>query len=111
STGLGDEGGFAPDLESNRQALEVIVEAIEKAGYTVGDQIALGLDVASSEFYSDGAYTFEGEKRDASAMTDYYAKLVEDFPIISIEDPLYEQDWAGWTELTAHLGDKVQLVG
>lgn len=111
STGLGDEGGFAPDLESNRQALEVIVEAIEKAGYTVGDQIALGLDVASSEFYQDGAYTFEGEQRDASAMTEYYAQLVADFPIISIEDPLDEQDWAGWTELTAKLGDKVQLVG
>lgn len=110
-TGLGDEGGFAPDLESNRQALEVIVEAIEKAGYTVGDQIALGLDVASSEFYNDGAYTFEGEQRDASAMIDYYAKLVEDFPIISIEDPLDEQDWTGWTELTARLGDTVQLVG
>ena len=110
-TGLGDEGGFAPDLESNRQALEVIVEAIEKAGYTVGDQIALGLDVASSEFYNDGVYTFEGEQRDAAAMIDYYAKLVEDFPIISIEDPLDEQDWTGWSELTAKLGDTVQLVG
>ncbi|GAA4108306.1 phosphopyruvate hydratase [Enteractinococcus coprophilus] len=110
-TGLGDEGGFAPDLDSNRQALEVIVEAIEKAGYTVGDQIALGLDVASSEFYNGGVYTFEGEQRDAAAMVDYYAELVEDFPIISIEDPLDEQDWAGWTELTAKLGDKVQLVG
>ncbi|HEY4535440.1 MAG TPA: phosphopyruvate hydratase [Enteractinococcus sp.] len=110
-TGLGDEGGFAPDLDSNRQALEVIVEAIEKAGYTLGDQIALGLDVASSEFYNDGVYTFEGEQRDAAAMIDYYASLAEDFPIISIEDPLDEQDWAGWTELTAKLGDKVQLVG
>ena len=110
-TGLGDEGGFAPDLESNRQALEVIVEAIEKAGYTVGDQIALGLDVASSEFYNDGVYTFEGEQRDAVAMIDYYAKLVEDFPIVSIEDPLDEQDWTGWSELTAKLGDTVQLVG
>ncbi|HJF13430.1 MAG TPA: phosphopyruvate hydratase [Enteractinococcus helveticum] len=110
-TGLGDEGGFAPDLESNRQALEVIVEAIEKAGYTVGDQIALGLDVASSEFYNDGVYTFEGEQRDAAAMIDYYAKLVEDFPIVSIEDPLDEQDWTGWSELTAKLGDTVQLVG
>lgn len=110
-TGLGDEGGFAPELDSNRQALEVIVEAIEKAGYTVGDDIALGLDVASSEFYSDGAYTFEGEKRDAAAMIDYYAQLVEDFAIISIEDPLDEQDWDGWTQLTAKLGDKVQLVG
>lgn len=110
-TGLGDEGGFAPDLESNRQALEVIVEAIEKAGYTVGDQIALGLDVASSEFYKDGSYTFEGQQRDAAAMIDYYAELVADFPIISIEDPLDEQDWAGWTDLTARLGDTVQLVG
>lgn len=110
-TGLGDEGGFAPELDSNRQALEVIVEAIEKAGYTVGEDIALGLDVASSEFYSDDAYTFEGEKRDAAAMIDYYAQLVEDFAIISIEDPLDEQDWDGWTQLTAKLGDKVQLVG
>ena len=110
-TGLGDEGGFAPDLESNRQALEVIVDAIEKAGYTVGEEIALGLDVASSEFYNDGSYTFEGEQRDAAAMIDYYAQLVEDFPIISIEDPLDEQDWAGWTDLTARLGDTVQLVG
>src|SRR5699024_9788151 len=110
-TGLGDEGGFAPDLASNRQALEVIVEAIEKAGYSVGDQIALGLDVASSEFYNDGAYTFEGEQRDATAMINYYAELVNDFPIISIEDPLDEQDWEGWTELTTKLGDKVQLVG
>ncbi|WP_022869349.1 phosphopyruvate hydratase [Yaniella halotolerans] len=110
-TGLGDEGGFAPELDSNRQALEVIVEAIEKAGYTVGDDVALGLDVASSEFYSDGAYTFEGEKRDAAAMIEYYAQLVEDFAIISIEDPLDEQDWEGWTQLTAKLGSKVQLVG
>ncbi len=110
-TGLGDEGGFAPELDSNRQALEVIAEAVEKAGYTLGEQIALGLDVASSEFYNDGAYTFEGEQRDAAAMIDYYAKLVEDFPIISIEDPLDEQDWTGWTELTAKLGETVQLVG
>ena len=110
-TGLGDEGGFAPDLESNRQALEVIVEAIDKAGYTVGDQIGLGLDVASSEFYSDGVYTFEGEARDAAAMIEYYEQLVADFPIISIEDPLDEEDWAGWTDLTAKLGDTVQLVG
>lgn len=110
-TGLGDEGGFAPELDSNRQALEVIVEAIEKAGYTVGDDISLGLDVASSEFFIDGAYAFEGEQRDAAAMIDYYAQLVEDFPIISIEDPLDEQDWEGWTQLTAKLGEKVQLVG
>src|SRR5690625_1382229 len=111
STGLGDEGGFAPDLESNRQALEVIVEAIEKAGYTVGEQIAMGLDVASPEFYYVGAYHCEGQQRVDAAMIDYYAQLVEDFPIISIEDPLDEQDWAGWTELTAKLGNTVQLVG
>src|SRR5699024_8263627 len=92
-TGLADEGGFAPNLDSNRQALEVIVEAIEKAGYTVGEQIALGLDVASSEFYNDGTYTFEGQQRDAAAMIEYYAELVNDFPIISIEDPLDEHDW------------------
>lgn len=110
-TGLGDEGGFAPELESNRQALEVIVEAIQKAGYTLGEDISLGLDVASSEFFTDGAYSFEGEQRDAAAMIDYYAQLVEDFPIISIEDPLDEQDWEGWTQLTAKLGEKVQLVG
>jgi len=110
-TGLGDEGGFAPELESNRQALEVIVEAIKKAGYSLGDDIALGLDVASSEFYTDGAYTFEGSQRDAAAMVDYYVQLVDGFPIVSIEDPLDEQDWEGWTQLTAKLGDKVQLVG
>lgn len=110
-TGLGDEGGFAPELDSNRQALEVIVEAIEKAGYSLGDEIALGLDVASSEFYDNGEYTFEGSKRDATAMTEYYAQLVDDFPIISIEDPLDEQDWEGWTQLTARLGDTIQLVG
>lgn len=110
-TGLGDEGGFAPELDSNRQALEVIVEAINKAGYTAGQDVALGLDVASSEFYNDGAYAFEGEQRDAAAMIDYYSQLVDDFPIISIEDPLDEQDWEGWTQLTAQLGDKVQLVG
>lgn len=110
-TGLGDEGGFAPELDSNRQALEVIVEAVEKAGYSVGDDIALGLDVASSEFYDNGEYTFEGSKRDATAMTEYYAQLVDDFPIISIEDPLDEQDWEGWTQLTARLGDTIQLVG
>src|SRR5699024_11848515 len=109
--GLSDEGGFAPDLDSNRQALEVIVEAIQKAGYSVGDEIALGLDVASSEFYNDGTYTFEGQQRDAAAMIEYYAELVNDFPIISIEDPLDEQDWQGWTDLTDKLGETVQLVG
>src|SRR5699024_4001414 len=110
-TGLGGDGGFAPELDSTRQALAVVVEAMTKAGYSLGDDIALGLDVASSEFYTEGAYTFEGSQRDAAAMVDYHVQLVDDFPIVSIEDPLDEQDWEGWTQLTAKLGDKVQLVG
>lgn len=111
STGLGDEGGFAPNLPSNRTALDLIVTAIEKAGYKPGADVALALDVASSEFYKDGAYVFEGENRTAEQMADYYAELVEAYPLVSIEDPLYEDDWAGWKNLTERLGDKVQLVG
>ena len=111
STGLGDEGGFAPDLESNRAALDLILDAIKAAGYTPGEQIALALDVAASEFYSDGTYTFEGEKRDAEWMTNYYAELVEAYPLVSIEDPLNEEDWDGWAHITEKLGDAVQLVG
>ncbi|KGF21020.1 phosphopyruvate hydratase [Arthrobacter sp. HMSC06H05] len=111
STGLGDEGGFAPNLPSNRTALDLIVTAIEKAGYTPGADVALALDVASSEFYKDGVYVFEGENRTAEQMADYYAELVEAYPLVSIEDPLYEDDWAGWKNLTERLGDKVQLVG
>jgi len=111
ATGLGDEGGFAPDLPNNRAALELIVEAIGKAGFKVGKDIALALDVASTEFFANGAYSFEGTKRSAAEMSAYYAELVAAFPLVSIEDPLAEDDWAGWTHLTAELGDKVQLVG
>jgi enolase len=111
ATGLGDEGGFAPDLESNRAALDLILEAIEKAGYTPGTDIALALDVAASEFFDDGSYAFEGGTRSAEEMTDYYAQLVEDYPLVSIEDPLHEDDWAGWTALCGRLGDRVQIVG
>ncbi|MFJ2618761.1 phosphopyruvate hydratase [Glutamicibacter sp. NPDC087344] len=111
STGLGDEGGFAPNLPSNRAALELITEAIKRAGYTPGADIALALDVASSEFYENGAYQFEGEARSAEQMSDYYAALVADFPLVSIEDPLDENDWDGWKTLTDAIGDKVQLVG
>ncbi|GAB4099021.1 phosphopyruvate hydratase [Sinomonas halotolerans] len=111
STGLGDEGGFAPNLPSNRAALELITEAIEKAGYTPGKDIALALDVASSEFFQDGAYQFEGKSLSASEMSAYYAGLVADFPLVSIEDPLDENDWEGWKILTDTIGDKVQLVG
>ena len=111
ATGLGDEGGFAPSLSSNRAALDLIVTAIDKAGYRLGSEVALALDVASSEFCTDGVYTFEGEQRTAQEMSDYYAELCEAFPIVSIEDPLDENDWDGWIGLTSQLGDKVQLVG
>jgi len=111
STGLGDEGGFAPELENNRAALEIILEAISTAGYKPGEDVALALDVASTEFYENGKYNFEGKARDASEMAEYYASLANDYPLVSIEDPLAEEDWAGWTELTAALGDKIQLVG
>lgn len=111
STGLGDEGGFAPNLESNRAALDLIVEAIKQAGYVPGKDIALALDVAASEFYKDGKYEFEGQSRSAAEMTDYYAELVDAYPLVSIEDPLFEDDWAGWKTLTDRLGAKVQIVG
>ncbi|MBL1066207.1 phosphopyruvate hydratase [Streptomyces sp. 7-21] len=111
STGLGDEGGFAPSLSSNREALDLIVEAIQKAGYTPGQDIALALDIAATEFFSEGSYRFEGTTRSASEMTDYYAELVEAYPLVSIEDPLSEEDWDGWTALTARLGDRIQIVG
>ncbi|HSI27204.1 MAG TPA: phosphopyruvate hydratase [Aeromicrobium sp.] len=111
ATGLGDEGGFAPSLESNRAALDLIVIAIEKAGYAVGSEVALALDVASSEFCEAGSYTFEGEQKTAAEMADYYAELVGAYPIVSIEDPLDENDWEGWVALTSRLGDQVQLVG
>ncbi|HET7475483.1 MAG TPA: phosphopyruvate hydratase [Dermatophilaceae bacterium] len=111
ATGLGDEGGFAPNLESNRAALDLILEAITKAGYTPGKDIALALDVAASEFFANGSYTFEGEPKTAAQMTAYYADLVASYPLVSIEDPLDEDDWDGWKALTAELGDKVQIVG
>jgi len=111
STGLGDEGGFAPNLESNAAALDLIIEAIEKAGYKPGEQVALALDVASSEFYNDGAYDFEGQKKSAEEMSAYYADLVAKYPLVSIEDPLDENDWAGYKTLTEQIGDRVQIVG
>jgi enolase len=113
ATGLGDEGGFAPDLASNAAALELISEAIGIAGYKLGTEIALALDVAATEFYSETThkYTFEGVERTADEMIAYYADLAARFPLVSIEDPLAEDDWAGWAKMTAQLGEKVQLVG
>src|SRR5690606_5234292 len=111
STGLGDEGGFAPSLSNNREALDIIVEAIGKAGYKPGRDIALALDVAATEFHADGVYNFEGSKRSAEDMSAYYAELADAYPLVSIEDPLSEDDWDGWVTLTEQLGDKLQLVG
>ena len=111
ATGVGDEGGFAPDLAHNRAALDLIVEAIGKAGYTPGEHVALGLDAAASEFYAEGAYAFEGSRKTAAEMTAIYAGWLDAYPIVSMEDPLAEEDWAGWSELTARLGDRVQVVG
>jgi len=111
ATGLGDEGGFAPNLSSNRAALDLIAKAIDSAGYTLGTDIALALDVAATEFHHDGVYTFEGASRTADQMAAYYAALVADYPLVSIEDPLNEDDWDGWKNLTVSLGDAVQLVG
>jgi enolase len=111
STGVGDEGGFAPDLSSNRAALELIVEAIEAAGFTAGGDIALALDVAASEFFDDGSYSFEGGTRSPAEMTAYYGELVAAYPIVSIEDPLDEDDWDGWRTITDELGERTQLVG
>ena len=111
STNVGDEGGFAPNLPTNRAALELLVEAIETAGYEVGGDIALALDVASSELYREGVYTLEGEKKSSGDMVQYLAGLVEEFPLVSIEDGMAEDDWDGWVALTEQLGSKVQLVG
>ena len=111
STGLGDEGGFAPNLSNDEEALDLIVEAIEKAGFTPGKDVALALDVASSEFFENGKYKFEGELRDTDYMVKYYDELVAKYPIVSIEDPLSEDEWDAWVALTKHIGDKVQLVG
>ncbi|MFT4294043.1 MAG: phosphopyruvate hydratase [Micropruina sp.] len=112
ATGLGDEGGFAPNLESNRAALDLIVEAIGNAGFEPGKDVALALDVAASEFFNeDGTYAFEGQSKTSAEMVAYYADLVANYPLVSIEDPLNEEDWDGWKAITDELGDKVQLVG
>jgi enolase len=111
STGVGDEGGFAPDLEHNRAALDFIVEAIGKAGYVPGRDIALAIDAAATEFYKDGAYLFEGKPQTAEDMSAIYADWVANYPIVSVEDPLAEEDWAGWQAFTATVGDRVQVVG
>ncbi|WP_424536316.1 phosphopyruvate hydratase [Sphaerisporangium viridialbum] len=111
ATGLGDEGGFAPNLPSNRDALDLILVAIEKAGYVPGEDIALALDVAASEFHSGGVYTLDGKGHSAGELISFYEDLVRSYPLVSIEDPLDEEDWEGWKALTASLGGKVQIVG
>ncbi|MEY2827499.1 MAG: hypothetical protein RLZZ183_618, partial [Actinomycetota bacterium] len=111
ATGLGDEGGFAPQLPNNRAALDLILEAIQKAGFKAGEEIALALDVAATEFFKDGKYSFEGESRTSEWMASYYASLVKDYPLVSIEDGMSEEDWAGWKHLTDVIGNQVQLVG
>jgi len=111
STGLGDEGGFAPSVDSTKAALDVIVDAIKKAGFEPGKDVALALDVASSEFFKDGKYHFEGGEHTAEEMSKVYEELIDEYPIVSIEDPLQEDDWDGYTTLTAAIGEKVQIVG
>ena len=111
ATGVGDEGGFAPNLRSNEEALELLAEAVGKAGYTLGEDVVLSLDVAASEFHENGLYTIDGGQKDAAAMVEYYRGLTERFPLFSIEDGLDENDWDGWAQLTQALGEKVQLVG
>ena len=111
ATGVGDEGGFAPDLSNNRAALELIIEGITKAGLEPGQDVALGLDAAASEFFSDGRYMFEGSPKTSKEMTEIYTGWLDAYPIVSLEDPLAEDDWTGWSELTAELGHRVQVVG
>ena len=111
ATSIGDEGGFAPNLESNRAALDLILVAIENAGFKAGTQIALAMDVAATEFFEDGKYKFEGKLLTSEQMIAYYSELVSAYPLISIEDPLDEDDWSGWAKLTAELGEKIQIVG
>lgn len=111
STSVGDEGGFAPVLNSNEEALELIIQAIEKAGYKPGSQVALALDAAASSFFKDGKYMFEGQAVDCAYMIDFYAKLADKYPVISLEDGLDENDWPGWCQLTKKLGERIQLVG
>src|SRR5205085_12564355 len=109
STGVGDEGGFAPDLASSEEAIEAILEAAERAGHR--ERVAIALDPASTEFFADGAYRFDGREADGAAMADFYDSLAERFPLVSIEDGLAEDDWAAWKGLTSRLGDRLQLVG
>jgi enolase len=111
STGLGDEGGFAPNLPANTAALDAIGEAIGKAGFTFGTDIVVALDVAATEFYADGAYRFEGAARSSDDMVKYYTGLLDTYPIVSIEDPLSEEDWSGWSSMTGELGARIQIVG
>ena len=111
NTGVGDEGGFAPDLEHNRAALDLIIEAIGKAGYAPGRDIALAIDAAATEFYHDGAYQFEGKPQSSAEMTAIYLDWLANYPLVSVEDPLAEEDWAGWQAFTAAAGDRVQVVG
>ncbi len=111
STGLGDEGGFAPSLDSNRAALDLIAEAVEQAGFALGSDIALAMDVAASEFHDGTAYTFEGRQKTADEMIAYYTELIDAYPIVSIEDPLSEDDWDGWVSMTSQLGNRIQIVG
>jgi enolase len=113
NTNVGDEGGFAPNLKSNQEAIEVLLEAIEKAGYSAGEQVFIALDPASSEFYDDGVYHLaaEGKKLDADGMIDYWEEWLSKYPILSLEDGLAEDDWHGWASLTKRLGERVQLIG
>ncbi len=111
ATSIGDEGGFAPNLASNRAALDLILEAVEIAGFKSGSQIALAMDVAATEFHEDGSYNFEGKKLTSDQMISYYTELVAAYPLVSIEDPLNEDDWSGWAKLTNDLGQKIQIVG
>ena len=111
ATSIGDEGGFAPNLESNRAALDLIIEAVEKAGYKIGSDIGLAMDVAATEFYKDGSYHFEGSNLSATKMINYYQGLLDSYPLLSIEDPLSEDDWSGWADITKAMGASVQLVG
>jgi enolase len=111
STGLGDEGGFAPSLPSNASALDLIAEAVQAAGFALGTDIVFAMDVAATEFHRDGSYVFEGSPKSTEEMINYYAKLAETYPIVSIEDPLAEEDWAGWSAMAAQLGTKLQIVG
>ncbi|MFA5272090.1 MAG: phosphopyruvate hydratase, partial [Candidatus Omnitrophota bacterium] len=111
STSVGDEGGFAPNLSKNSEALELIIQAIEKAGYKPGNEVALALDPASSSFFKDGSYLLEGQRIDSSFMINFYSQLIAKFPIVSIEDGLAEDDWSGWKKFTANLGKKIQIVG